>query len=127
MVIYMNKFQKIFLLFLFGCILVRSIFVVIAYYIPKNLLPYFGYLGILIGIGFILTFLFNKKKGSTFGQKAWWHNLRPFHALLYLLFGYLSINKNNYSFLPLLIDVLLGLFSFIVYHFSIGSFNKLNL
>jgi len=121
----MNTFQKIFLLFIFGCIITRSIFVIIALKIPKIYLPYFGLIGIAIGLGFIYTFITNKKKGSTFGQKAWWHYLRPIHALLYLIFGYLAINKNNYSFIPLLVDVLLGLFSFIIYHLKMGSFKKL--
>ena len=123
--IYMNTFQKTFLLFIFACILTRSIFVIIALKIPKKYLPYFGYLGIVIGLGFIYTFIINKKRGSIFGQIAWWRNLRPIHALLYLIFGYLAINKNNYAYIPLLIDVLFGLFSFIIYHFKMGSFKKL--
>ena len=57
----MNTFQKIFLLFIFGCVVARSIFVIIALKIPKNYLPYFGIIGIVIGIGFIYTFISNKK------------------------------------------------------------------
>ena len=121
----MNTFQKIFILFIFGCIVIRGIFVIIAIKIPKKYLPYFGYIGIAIGLGFIYTFLINKKKGSTFNQTAWWHNLRPFHAILYLLFGYLAINKSNYAYFPLLIDVIFGLLSFLIYHTINGSFKKL--
>ena len=121
----MNTFQKIFLFFIFGCIITRIIFVLIALKIPKIYLPYFGLIGIAIGLGFIYTFITNKKTGNTFGQKAWWHYLRPIHAILYLTFGYLAINKNNYSYIPLLIDVIIGLFSFIIYHLIMGSFQKL--
>ena len=81
----------------------------------------------MIGIGFIYTFISNKKKGSTFGQKVWWHYLRPIHAILYLLFGYMAINKSNFAYIPLLIDLIIGILSFLIYHTINGSFRHLKI
>ena len=106
------------LLFLFGCILVRSSLVLITYKIDINYLPYFGYLALLPAIGFLyIYFTGARKKGpETFGQKIWWNNLRPIHAILYLLFSYNAIQKNKNSYKFLLTDVILGLTAFTIYH-----------
>jgi len=123
----MNTIQKRFLVFLFGCIVVRFLFVVIAAKVNKKYLPYLGALSIIPAIGFIYIYLggYRRKGGETFGQKIWWNNLRPVHAILYLTFAYLAINKSSQSYKPLLIDVLIGLLSFLIYHYTIGSFSKL--
>ena len=123
----MKTIQKRFLVFLFGCIVVRFLFVMVAIKINKKYLPYLGMLSILPAIGFIYIYLggYRKTGGETFGQKIWWNNLRPVHAILYLTFAYLAINKSSQSYKPLLIDVLVGLLSFLIYHYTIGSFSKL--
>jgi hypothetical protein len=123
----MKTLKKRFLVFLFGCIVVRFLFVVIAAKVNKKYLPYLGMLSILPAIGFIYIYLggYRRKGGATFGQKIWWNNLRPVHAILYLTFAYLAINKSSQSYKPLLIDVLVGLLSFLIYHYTIGSFSKL--
>ena len=106
------------LLFIFGCILVRSLLVLLSYKINKKYLPILGYLGILSGLGFIMVYLTDSnKRGATFDQKAWWNILRPIHGIIYILFGYLAINKNSKAYKVLIADVLLGLVSFISYHF----------
>ena len=124
---YMNSIQKRFLAFLLLCIPVRIAFVFIATIIDKKYLPYLGYLAILPALGFAYIFIFGKRKtgGETFGQKIWWNNLRPIHSILYFIFAYLAINKSNKSYVPLLLDVLIGFFSFIFYHYGVGSFKKL--
>ena len=123
----MKIIQKRFLAFLLLCIPVRIAFVFVAKNIDKNYLPYLGFLGILPALGFFHIFLFGKRKsgGETFGQKIWWNNLRPVHSALYFLFVYLALNKNNQAYVPLIIDVVIGFFSFIIYHYMVGSFSKL--
>ena len=123
----MNIIQKRFLAFLFGCILVRSLFVLVAMKANKKYLPYFGILAILPAVGFLYIYFGNyrKKGGETFGQKIWWNHLRPIHALFYLTFAYLAIKKSPHSYKLLLIDVILGLLSFLMYHYSVDSFSKL--
>jgi len=123
----MNNFQKRFLLFIFGCIFVRTLFVIIAKNISLNYLPYLGYLALLPSIGFFYIYLTNSRKtgAEVFGDKIWWNNLRPIHGLLYALFAYNAINKNINSWVYLLIDVMVGLISFIIYHYYNGDFKKL--
>ena len=111
--------KKRFLLFSI-CILVRSLFVIIVKKIDKKYLPYLGLLALLPAFGFLIIYFggYRKTGGETFGQKIWWNNLRPIHAMLYLTFAYLAINRSKYSYKPLLIDVIIGLSAFLYYHFS---------
>jgi hypothetical protein len=123
----MNTIQKRFLAFLLLCIPVRIGFVFIAKKVDKKYLPYLGYLAILPAIGFAYIYIFGKRKtgGETFGQKIWWNNLRPIHSILYFIFTYLALKKSNIAYIPLLLDVIIGLISFIIYHYNTGSFGKL--
>jgi|UniRef100_A0A6C0BY48 hypothetical protein len=123
----MNIIQKRFLLFIFGCILMRFSFVIIAKKINKKYLPYLGLLALIPAIGFLYIYLngYRKRGGETFGQKIWWNDLRPMHAILYLIFSYLALNKNRNSYFPLLVDVIIGLVSFLFYHYKSNNFSKL--
>ena len=123
----MNNIQKRFLLFLIGCIGVRSIFVLIAKNIGVNYLPYLGYLALLPAIGFMYIYLTGSRRtgAEVFGEKIWWNDLRPLHSLLYFLFAYNAIIGNKQAWIYLLVDVLVGLISFIVFHYKNGDFSKL--
>lgn len=123
----MNNIQKRFLLFLIGCIGTRSLLVVIAKNIQLKYLKYMGYLALLPAIGFMYIFLTGARKtgGEVFGEKIWWNNLRPIHSFLYFLFAYNAIIGNHNAWIYLLIDVLLGLISFIIFHWKNGDFLKL--
>jgi len=120
----MKHIQGRILLFLIGCIGVRSLFVVIAKYINVHYLKYLGYLALLPAIGFIYIFLTGSRKtgAETFGEKIWWNNLRPIHSILYFLFAYNAIIGNRKAWIYLLIDVLLGLISFLIHHYKNGDF-----
>ena len=52
---------------------------------------------------------------EVFGDKIWWNNLRPIHAILYILFAYNAFNQNKNSYIYLLLDVILGFTSFIIH------------
>ena len=123
----MNSIQKRFLLFLIGCIGVRSLFVIIAKNSNAEYLKYMGYLALLPAIGFIYIYLTGSRKtgGETFGDKIWWNNLRPLHALIYFLFAYNAIIGNKNAWLYLLFDVIFGLTSFLIFHYQNGDFSKL--
>ena len=123
----MNNLQKRFLMFLIGCIGIRTLFVIIAIYINTKYLKYLGYLALLPAIGFIYIYLSGSRKtgGEVFGEKIWWNNLRPIHSILYFLFSYNAIIGNKQSWIYLLVDVLIGLISFLVYHYINGNFFKL--
>jgi len=123
----MNTIQKRFLLFLIGCIGTRSLFVYLAKNINKTYLQYMGYLAILPAIGFFYLFLTGSRKTGleVFGDKIWWNNLRPIHGLMYALFAYNAITGNCNAWIYLLIDVIIGLISFLVFHHINNDFKYL--
>jgi len=107
------------LLFLFGCIGVRSLFVYIAKEINKKYLPILGYLALIPAIGFMIIYLTGIRETGlgAFGEKIWWNKLRPVHATLYALFAYNAIHKNRKSWIYLLIDVIIGLIAYFTVKF----------
>jgi hypothetical protein len=122
----LTDLQKRIVAFLFGCIVVRSLFVVAARKANKEQLKLMGYLALLPAIGFFYIFLTGSRKTGreTFGGKLWWNDLRPIHGLLYALFAYLAINGvKKDAWKVLLVDVILGLVSFLIYHGKQGNFN----
>jgi len=122
----MDNLQKRFLLFLIGCIGTRTLFVIIAKNASEKYLKYIGYLALLPAIGFTYLYLSGSRKtgAEVFGGRIWWNNLRPLHALLYFLFAYNAINGNKNAWLFLLIDVVIGLISFLSFHYYNGDFFK---
>jgi hypothetical protein len=123
----MTDIQKRFLLFLIGCIGTRTLFVYLAKIASKPVLKVLGYLALLPAIGFFYLFFSGSRKtgAEVFGDKIWWTNLRPIHGFLYLLFAYNAINGSNFAWVYLLIDVIVGLISFLVFHYMNGDFAKL--
>ena len=123
----MNHLQQRFLMFLIGCIGTRSLFVIIAKNINTKYLKYLGYLALLPAIGFMYIYLTGARKtgAEVFGEKIWWNNLRPIHSILYFLFAYNAIMGNKQSWIYLLVDVLIGLISFLIHHYVNGNFLKL--
>jgi hypothetical protein len=125
----MNNIQKRFILFLFGCIPTRLAIMYMAKIIPIQYLPILGYIALIPAIGFIYLFLTGTRTSGpeTFGDKIWWNNLRPIHAIFYLLFAYNAINKISSSWIYLLYDVIFGLLSFLIFHYINNDFKNLNL
>ena len=123
----MNHLQQRFLLFLIGCVGIRSLLVIIAKYINTKYLKYLGYLALVPAIGFIYIYLTGTRKtgAEVFGEKIWWNNLRPIHSILYFLFAYNAIIGNKQSWRYLLVDVLIGLISFLIHHYTNGDILKL--
>jgi hypothetical protein len=122
----MKTIHKRILLFLLGCIGTRSLLVYIAKTTDVNYLPYLGYLALLPAAGFMYIFVTGVRKtgAEVFGDKIWWNNLRPVHALLYTFFAYNAIQKNKSSWKFLLADVVFGLVNFLWHHYSTGSFTS---
>ena len=123
----MNTVQKRFLLFLVGCIGTRSLFVYLAKNASAQILMYMGYLALLPAIGFLYIYFSGARKtgAEVFGEKIWWNNLRPLHSALYFTFAYNAINGNPMAWIYLAMDVIIGLISFLGYHFYHGDFKKL--
>ena len=89
-------------------------------------LKYLGFLALIPAIGFMYIYLTGTRKTGpeTFGEKIWWNDLRPLHSILYFLFAYNAIIGNKNSWIFLLVDVLLGLISFLFHHYDNGDFSK---
>jgi len=109
------------IVFLLGCILARTILVVIAKNIDKKYLQIMGYIALIIGLSFLyLYFIGNSRADAQLewlgDKKIWWNDLRPVHGILYLLFSYNAIMMNDNSWIILLIDVIIGLFSWLIHH-----------
>ena len=123
----MNTIQKRFLLFLIGCIGTRSLFVYLAKNASETYLMYMGYLALLPAIGFLYIYFTGARKtgAEVFGEKIWWNDLRPLHSALYFIFAYNAINGNKMAWVYLLIDVVIGLISFLIHHFNNGDFKML--
>jgi hypothetical protein len=123
----MNTIQKRFLLFLFGCIGTRSLLVYIAKNLSKQYLFYLGWLTLIPATGFMYIFLTGTRQtgAEVFGDKIWWNDLRPLHSLLYFVFSYNAIMGNMNAWVYLLVDVIIGLISFLSYHYMVGDFAKL--
>jgi hypothetical protein len=122
----MNDIQKRFLFFLFGCILIRTLFVVIAKEYPTYL-PVMGSLALFPALGFFYIYFTDSRKtgDEVFGDTIWWNDLRPLHGTLYLLFGIMALNSEPQSWIILFLDVMIGLCGFILFHFQHGNFEKL--
>ena len=81
----------------------------------------------MISIGFFYIFITGSRVTGTetLGDKIWWNNLRPVHGLLYLLFAIYAYQGNKDAWVFLLVDVMLGLLSFLTFHYKEGNFSKL--
>jgi hypothetical protein len=119
----MDNLRKRMLMFLIGCIGVRSLLVIIAKNINAKYLKYLGYLALLPAVGFMYIYLTGSRKTGpeTFGEKIWWNNLRPIHSILYFLFAYNAIIGNKQSWIYLFVDVLIGLAGFLIHHYVNGD------
>jgi hypothetical protein len=113
----MDNIQKRFFLFLCGCILIRTLFVLIAKYYVEYL-PIMGCIALVPTIGFLYFWISGSRQTGreVFGDKIWWNDLRPIHAILYGSFAYMAITQNVNAWIPLLIDVSIGLIAFLVFH-----------
>ena len=119
------------LTFLFGCILLRIIIAVLVY-LAGNLKDKFwltamGWIGLIIAISFLFLFF---SGGNDLADKQleiweddkqlWWKQLRLFHGLMYLLFFISAVlYQSPQSYIFLLIDVIFGLFFWILHNLKL--------
>ena len=104
--------------FLLGCIPIRLGIVLLAYFIPKEYLKYLSLAFLGLSVSFFYLYFFNARLDAPeAGGKTWWAPLRLLHGMLYLSAGIYALQESPYTWIPLLIDVLLGLFSFLHKHF----------
>ena len=115
----MNDFQKRFLMFIFGCIGVRSALAYATKVVNPDYLPYIGIVILLGAIRFIYLFFTNPTGPQFLGKDIWWNNIRPVHFVFYLLFAITAFMKKSYAWVFLALDVVFAIGSFLVFHFII--------
>ena len=119
----MNNLQKRFLLFIFGCLGTRLGIAILADKINKQYLPIMGGLALIPAIGFLYLYFFGTRTtgAEVFGGKIWWNDLRLIHGLIYVAFAVYAFQKKRFAAQVLYFDVMLGLISFLVYHYHAGN------
>jgi len=113
----MKNSQSI-LLFLIACIPTRIALALVAAYLSKKYLPYFG--AVLLGpaLGFLYLYFFNLRLTALeAGGPTWWAKFRIIHGFLYLAASILAIQKSTIAWVPLAIDVIFGFVLFLMRHF----------
>ena len=111
----MDVATKRLLLFLIGCIGMRSLFAYVAKVASVGWLRVMGWLALIPAVGFMYIYLTGARKtgAEVFGEKIWWNSLRPVHALMYFTFAWLAINGvRGMAWKVLAADVVLGLSAF---------------
>lgn len=109
----LSKQQRI-LYYLLGCIGVRSILAVSPIYIPENMLPILGIITITIGTSFLFLYFTNGRMNAPEGGGVtWWAKYRLIHGLLYVTASIYLFQKQRTAWIPLTIDLLLGLVVFL--------------
>jgi hypothetical protein len=114
--------------FLFGCILLRSVLVYLAYYLQENQHEYLLNLLIavcfVIGLSMILIYFgygIESADKQLQGWKdddsvLWWNHLRPLHGFLFILFAVLTFLGYKNTWVILLLDTLIGLSAWLMHH-----------
>ena len=115
----MKDLHKRFSLFLV-CISVRFFLAFLAKGANNYLLCLMGLVALIPAFGFFYLFFTGKRKSGieTFGNKIWWNNLRPVHGTLWILFSLFAITGNRNAWLFLLVDVFIGIVSFLTFHLA---------
>jgi len=123
----MNDIQKRFIMFIFGCIVARVSLVFLAKNVSPKYLQLLGFLCLLPALGFLIIYLGDLRKTGVEvnGSEIWWNELRPVHAVMYLLFAIYAIKKKDFAWIILLLDVCIGVIAFIMYHYNADNFSKL--
>jgi hypothetical protein len=108
--------NKSIIYFLLACIPIRIAFVLILKYVNKDYLPYLSIPLLLISFGFLFLYFKNiRLNAPEGGGVTWWANLRLIHGALYLTASIYAFQKKDITWIPLLIDVIFGLVSFLIH------------
>jgi len=112
----MDPLTKRILLFTFGCIPIRTLFVYIATTPYKR---HLAYALIFPMIGFLYLYFTNTRNTGmeTFGQPIWWKELRILHASLYAWYIINVFLDQPCAYIPLALDVMIGAVAFLMHHF----------
>jgi len=97
-------------LFLAACIPARILMAILPKLVSKTWLRYYGLVLLTIGIGFHSLYLSGSRlRAPEGGGYTWWHEWRPVHGTLYLIAGGLAFHGDPRAWIPLTIDIIIGI------------------
>jgi hypothetical protein len=109
--------NKRILYFLLACIPIRLLFVIILKKIDNKYLPIFAIPLLLMSLGFLYLYFGNfRLTAPEAGGVTWWKDLRLIHGLLYLTAAIYAFQRKDTTWIPLLMDVILGITVFLFHH-----------
>ena len=110
---------KVALLFLFVCIPLRCLLVYIAKTRP-NYLVFMGIIALIQAIGFMYFHVSGTRPTGieTGGKRIWWDQLRIAHSINYFIFAYLAFFNKKIAYIPLLIDVIIGITAWLIHYYK---------
>lgn len=104
--------------YLLLCIPLRTILAVIPIYLDKKYLQFYGIFLSLIMMGFFYLYFNNLRLNAPEGGgTTWWSDYRLLHASLYMCAVIYALQKKRTAWIPLGIDVLVGMVLFLHRHF----------
>lgn len=108
------------ILFLGACVPLRLFIAWGSTKVPKAYMPYFATALLAVSFGFLyLYFIGGRMKAPEAGGETWWASYRLLIGLLWLAAAtYAFQGRMDMVWIPLVIDVLLGLVLFYKRHFS---------
>ena len=119
----MKDIQKRFILFLFFCIPLRLFITYLIY--KREHVDLLKFILLFIGLGFVRNYALDLRKNGFFGGEIWWNNLRPLHAVNYLLATYMlhkNIKRPEYV---ILFDTIVGFLKFLIYYIKTDKIDQL--
>lgn len=112
-------------LFLIGCIGSRLALVWIAYWVRTRpaWLAAAGWVALLPAIGFVVIWGLGLRRtgGEVLGERIWWNDLRPVHALFWGAFAVAAIGGRTWAWQILLADVMFGLGAWVHHRLVLGA------
>lgn len=103
--------------FLFLCIPMRLLLVYIAKFGTHIIKKILALALIFPAIAWLYLFFSNSRLNAfEAGGNTWWNSIRPIHAILYIIACKLLLQNKSNAFLPLLLDVIIGLIAFFHNH-----------
>jgi hypothetical protein len=111
-------------LFLLCCIPSRILFAYLTKTVDPKYLPYCAMIAALPMLGWLYIYFISPRTTGPemFGDIIWWNEIRIVHALLYLLFIIYAIQKKSFSYIVLIVDVIVGLIAFTLFHTKVIEF-----
>lgn len=108
--------------FILGCIPMRLLIIYLIYLVLNNSKKYenerffLSVLILLIGFSFIYLYFTNSRLNAfEAGGKTYWAPYRIIHGILYIIGGLMLYNKNMNAYIPLIIDLIIGILIFLKY------------